>query len=262
MSPDKLRLTVLGSGTSTGVPVLGCSCGVCKSKDPRNQRTRCSALLEWSGRRVLIDTATDFRQQALREGLDRLDCVLFTHTHADHIHGIDDLRTFSLVNGAAIPVYATRTSLATIRRVFAYIFTDESEPGYRPRLSLHEINGSFELYGQKVVPIPLEHGPGEAFGFRVGGLAYLTDCSGIPEGSWPLLRDIEVLVIDALRFREHASHLNIAGAIKIAEQFGARRTLLTHLSHDVDVNQHAQGLPEGVEFAYDGQVITLPLQTS
>ena len=175
-----LTLTILGSGTSTGVPVLGCHCAVCSSSAPENQRTRCSALLHWHGRNVLIDTATDFRQQALREGIDHIDAVLFTHTHADHIHGIDDLRTFNLVSGAAIPVYGSPEVLSRIRQVFSYIFVDDSEPGYRPRLNLIELQGAFELFDMTVTPVPLRHGPGPALGFRVGALAYLTDCNAIP----------------------------------------------------------------------------------
>jgi phosphoribosyl 1,2-cyclic phosphate phosphodiesterase len=205
----------------------------------------------------LIDTATDFRQQALREGIERIDAVLFSHTHADHVHGIDDLRTFTLREGA-IPVYGSAEAMATIQRVFAYIFTDDMEAGYRPRLQLHAVAGTFELFGQKVVPVPLFHGAGEAYGYRVGGIAYLTDCSGIPAASMALLGGLDVLVIDALRFTAHASHLNIAGAVDIARRVGARRTLLTHLSHEVDHFHHAAKLPEGMEFAYDGQQLTVP----
>lgn len=262
MSSTRLNLKILGSGTSTGVPVLGCHCPVCRSDEPRNRRTRCSVLLEWAGRQVLIDTATDFRQQALREGVERLDAVLFTHTHADHVHGIDDLRTFSLHSGVAVPVYASAESLTVIRRVFSYIFSDEAEPGYRPRLELHEVHGPFELFGQRVLPVPLEHGTGLSLGFRIAGLAYLTDCSGIPHASWPLLEDLDLLVIDALRFREHASHFSIAEAIAVAERLGARRTLLTHLSHDVDYRRHSGQLPGGIELAYDGQMVGLPLAKS
>jgi len=259
MSRGELTLTVLGSGTSTGVPVLGCHCAVCRSGSAENQRTRCSVLLSWGGRNILIDTATDFRQQALREGVERIDAVLFTHTHADHVHGIDDLRTFNLVSGEVIPVYASRPSLETIRRVFSYIFIDASEPGYRPRLQLQEIDGPFPLFGQTIVPVPLLHGPGGALGYRIGGLAYLTDCNAIPEASLALLEGLDLLIIDALRFREHDSHFSVAEAIAMAGRLGARRTLLTHLSHDVDYQRHSAGLPAGIEFAYDGQVVTLPL---
>ena len=259
MTVLSLRLTVLGSGTSTGVPVLGCHCAVCSSSDPRNNRTRCSVLLEWSGRKVLIDTATDFRQQALREGIEQIDSVLFTHAHADHVHGIDDLRTFTLRTGNAIPAYADRGVLDRLKGLFSYIFSESDAPGYRPRLQVNEVVGPFDLFGQTVVPIPLLHGPGESLGYRVGNLAYIVDCSALPESSWPLLQGLEVLVIDALRFREHESHFSISEAIDVAKKLRVPRTLLTHLTHDIDYPRHSTGLPDGVEFAYDGQILTLPL---
>lgn len=254
-----LKLTVLGSGTSTGVPVLGCHCAVCSSADPRNNRTRCSVLLEWSNHKVLVDTATDFRQQALREGIEQVDSVLFTHAHADHVHGIDDLRTFTLRTGQAIPIYAARGVLDRIQGLFSYIFSDASTPGYRPRLQINEVVAPFVLFGQQVTPIPLMHGSAESLGYRIGNLAYVVDCSAIPASSWPLLEGLEVLIIDALRFREHESHFSISEAIEVAGKLQVPRTLLTHLTHDIDHARHSVGLPEGVEFAYDGQTLTLPL---
>jgi phosphoribosyl 1,2-cyclic phosphate phosphodiesterase len=262
MTDSFLKLTVLGSGTSTGVPVLGCHCAVCLSSEPRNNRTRCSALLEWSGHKVLIDTATDFRQQALREGIEQIDSVLYTHAHADHVHGIDDLRTFTLMTGKAIPVYAARGVLDRIQGLFSYIFSEADTPGYRPRLQVIEVAGPFDLFGQKITPIPLVHGPGDSLGYRVGNLAYVVDCSAIPESSWPLLEGLDVLVIDALRFREHESHFSISSAIEVARQLRVPKTLLTHLTHDVDYPRHSLELPEGIGFAYDGQSITLPLPGS
>ncbi len=259
MTGPSLKLTVLGSGTSTGVPVLGCHCAVCSSSDPRNNRTRCSVLLEWSDRKILIDTSTDFRQQALREGIEQIDGVLFTHAHADHVHGIDDLRTFTLRTGSAIPVYAERGVLDRIRGLFSYIFSEADTPGYRPRLQVNEVDGPFELFGQVLVPIPLLHGPGESLGYRVGNLAYLVDCSALPEASWQLLEGVEVLIIDALRFREHESHFSVSQAIEVSRKLRVQRTLLTHLTHDIDYPRHAVGLPDGVEFAYDGQTLSLPL---
>jgi phosphoribosyl 1,2-cyclic phosphate phosphodiesterase len=259
MTAPGLKLTILGSGTSTGVPVLGCHCTVCRSTEPRNNRTRCSALFEWSGYKVLIDTATDFRQQALREGIEQIDSVLYTHAHADHVHGIDDLRTFTLVSGRAIPVYAAPGILERIQGLFNYIFSESDAPGYRPRLQVNQVTGPFELFGQLVTPVPLVHGSGESLGYRVGNLAYVVDCSAIPESSWSLLQGLEVLVIDALRFRRHDSHFSIREAIEVAEKLRVPRTLLTHLTHDIDYPQHASSLPAGVEFAYDGQTLTLPL---
>ena len=262
MKDKALKLTVLGSGTSTGVPVLGCRCPVCCSTDPHNRRTRCSVLLEWSGHKVLIDTATDFRQQALREGIETVDGVLYTHAHADHVHGIDDLRTFTLMSGKAIPVYASRDVLGRIQGLFHYSFNESDAPGYRPRLQTHEVNGPFDLFGTTITPVPLVHGPGESLGYRIGNLAYLVDCSAIPDASWELLAGLEVLIIDALRFRSHESHFCISEAIDVARRLQVPRTLLTHLTHDIDHSRHAPGLPEGVEFAYDGLNLALPLTCS
>ena len=259
MTRAVLKLTILGSGTSTGVPVLGCHCAVCRSNEPRNNRTRCSALFEWDGHRVLIDTATDLRQQALREGIEQIDGVLYTHAHADHVHGIDDLRTFTLMSGRAIPVYASPGVAERIRRLFSYIFSEVEAPGYRPRLQVNEVTGPFELFGQLVTPVPLVHGSGESLGYRVGNLAYVVDCSAIPEPSWSLLQGLEVLIIDALRFRGHESHFSVGEAIGVAERLRVPRTLLTHLTHDIDYPRHAADLPAGVEFAYDGQTLTVPL---
>ncbi len=252
-----VSLTILGSGTSTGVPVLGCGCDVCRSDLPRNQRTRCSALLSWAGRNILIDTSTDFRQQGLRAGLDRVDAVLFTHTHADHVHGIDDLRTLSPARGAAIPVYGSHQTVEAIQRVFSYIFQGDGEPGYRPRLQLSAVAAPFELFGQVVTPVPLEHGDGQCFGYRVGPLAYLTDCSRVPESSLPLLVGLELLVVDALRFTAHDKHYTIDEAIALAGALDVPRAVLTHLGHDVDYVRHGADLPAGIEFAYDGQQLTL-----
>lgn len=257
MSDGPLTLTILGSGTSTGVPVIGCRCAVCRSDSAENRRTRCSALLQWAGRIVLIDTATDFRQQALRERLERIDAVLFTHTHADHVHGIDDLRTFTS-KGNALPVFGSAESMESLRRAFGYIFSDAADPGYRPRLTLQPVSGPFPLFGRSVVPVPLTHGPGRSFGYRVGGAAYLTDCSAVPAASLELLDGVELLVIDALRFTAHDSHFNVSEAIAMARRIGAPRTLLTHLSHEIDHWRHGADLPEGVEFAFDGQQVTLP----
>lgn len=253
MSDAVGTVVLLGSGTSSGVPVVGCDCAVCRSDDPRNVRSRCSALLIHAGRHLLIDTATDLRQQALREGITHIDAVLFTHTHADHVHGIDDLRPYCLRHGGPIPIYGSHASLQAIQRNFSYIFDPELEPGYRPQLKLTAIDAAFELFGLHIVPIPLRHGSGEAFGYRIGDFAYLTDCSEIPEGSFALLGGLKTLVLDALRFRPHKTHFNIAQALAAAARIGARRTLLTHLSHEVDHTRHSVDLPAGVEFACDGQ---------
>ncbi|BCR03405.1 MBL fold metallo-hydrolase [Desulfuromonas versatilis] len=253
MNRRNLKVTILGSGTSTGVPVIGCRCPVCRSQDPRNQRTRCSVLISVGERNVLIDTATDLRQQALREEVDHVDAVLFTHSHADHVHGIDDLRSFNRSSGELMPIFGSAETIGTIRRNFSYIFDDDPDAGYRPRLAPQVVDGPFELFGLRIEPLPLVHGPGRSLGYRVGPFAYLTDCSAIPAESQARLGGIDTLVVDGLRFKPHQSHFSIAQAIEAAANIGARRTLLTHLSHDVDYARHSPLLPEGVELAHDGQ---------
>ncbi len=259
MTPATLDITILGSGTSTGVPVIGCSCPVCRSSDPRNQRTRCSALLGYGEQQILIDTSTDLRQQALREGLDRVDAVLYTHSHADHVHGIDDLRVFNLRSQGAIPLYGSTRTLERLRDNFNYIFDDVENPGYVPRLSLQPVEGPFEIFGLQITPVPMLHGRMQSFGYRCGPVAYLTDCNQIPDSSLALLDGLELLILDGLRFKPHNTHFNISQAVRLAEQIGARQTLLTHLSHEVDHPRHESQLPEAVGFAYDGQKFSFAL---
>lgn len=254
-----MDIIVLGSGTSTGVPTLGCTCAVCLSDVAENQRTRCSLLLRKGARHILIDSCTDLRQQALREGISHVDAVLFTHTHADHVNGIDDLRAFNIKGFAPIPIYGDAESIAHIRRVFAYIFDDSLDPGYRPRLEPRIIDGPFELFGLPIVPVPLRHGNGTSLGFRIGTFAYLTDCSGIPQSSLALLQGLNTVIIDGLRYRPHNTHFNIPQAIAAMQALNVKRIILTHLSHDIDHRRHARDLPPGVEFAFDGQRLSLPL---
>lgn len=259
MTPATLEITILGSGTSTGVPVVGCDCAVCRSSDPRNQRTRCSALISDGRHNILIDTAPDLRQQALREDIRRIDAVLYTHSHADHLHGIDDLRGFNLRSKKSIPLYGSPQTLGRIRHNFGYIFAGLDTPGYVPRLSLHPVATNFSLFDLTIVPIPIDHGGMPTYGYRCGPFAYLTDCNGIPESSLALLDNLDLLVLDGLRFKPHNTHFNIPQAIQMAEIIGARQTLLTHLSHEVDHPRHAPQLPAEVGFAYDGQRLALPL---
>ncbi len=261
MAADTLTLTILGSGTSTGIPVIGCSCTVCLSSDQRNQRTRCSALLSYQGRNILIDTATDLRQQMLREGIRHIDAVLYTHVHADHLHGIDDLRVFTLRGEPVIPLYGAATTLEQIRINFAYIFDPTSEPGYIPQLKTCPVTDSFKLCGLTLVPVPLLHGSIEVFGYRVGPLAYLTDCNSIPETSIQLLKGIEYLVIDGLRIKPHRTHFNIQQAVAMAQKIGAKNTWLTHLSHEIDHQKHGNELPPGIGLAFDGQRIEVDLSS-
>jgi phosphoribosyl 1,2-cyclic phosphate phosphodiesterase len=257
MAATVFQVTLLGSGTSTGVPMLGCNCAVCRSTDPRDRRTRCSALVSFDGRQIVIDTSTDFRQQALREAVGQVDAVLYTHAHADHVHGIDDLRAYNMVSKAAIPIYGPPAAMAGIRRNFSYIFNGEVKPGFRPLLVPWDLAGDFVLCGLPIQPILLQHGAEQACGYRIGGFAYITDCNGIPEESMARLRDLDLLVIDGLRFRSHPTHFSIPEAIEMAGRLAARRTVLTHLSHEVEHQRDQASLPQGVELAYDGQKFLL-----
>jgi Metal-dependent hydrolases of the beta-lactamase superfamily I len=256
MSRQTLHFTLLGTGTSTGVPMLGCDCEVCRSTDARNRRTRCSALLRWGGHSLLIDTPPDLRCQMLREKVTGVDAVLYTHAHADHVHGIDDLRSFTMRTRQAIPIYGSPKTIGQLRRTFRYIFNGEANPASRPMLQAWALGGPFTLFGLAITPVPLQHGDGEAWGYRFGPFAYLTDCSAIPEASRALLQDLDVLVLDGLRFRSHPTHFSIDQAVAAARQLGARRTLLTHLCHEVEHGRDSRALPAGVELAYDGQNVT------
>lgn len=249
-----LRVTMLGSGTSTGVPVIGCTCPVCTSENPRNKRWRPGLKLERNGQVALVDTPTDLRAQALRFGLPRVDAVVFTHAHADHVFGLDDVRIFNFRQRSPIPCYGSAATLRALRRTFAYVFEEGQEGGGKPQLELIEVTGRFALLGCEVVPIPVWHGDLEVYGYRFGSFAYLTDCNQIPQSSFELLAGVEVLILDALRYRRHSTHFSVGEALDVAARIGASRTLLTHLAHEIDHDAPAVALPVGVEFGYDGLV--------
>jgi phosphoribosyl 1,2-cyclic phosphate phosphodiesterase len=219
---------------------------------------RPSVLLAWDGATVLIDTATDLRRQALDHGLTRIDAVLYTHAHADHVFGLDELRLFNWRQGQAMPVYGSAVTLAAIRRTFWYVFEDVEAGGGKPILDLHEIDGPFELLGREIVPVPLEHGRLRITGWRVGGFAYLTDVSAIPKSSYPLLAGLDLLVLSALRIRPHPTHMHLARALEEVAKIGARRTLLTHIAHEIAHAEVEATLPDGVHIAYDGLVAEVP----
>jgi riboflavin kinase/FMN adenylyltransferase len=256
MSPALLKVTVLGSGTSMGVPTLGCPCRVCKSNDPHDKRLRPSVLISRGGQNVVIDTTPDFRQQALRIGLERLDAILLTHGHADHILGFDDIRPFNIRQRAALPVYSNKETFNVIRRVFAYVFDDKPTLSTVPSVTLNTVQGPFELLGIPFIPIPLLHGEMEVLGFRFGRAAYLTDFSNVPDSSMALLDGLDELVLDALRDIPHPMHQTVDQALALIQQLKPRRAWFTHIAHDLphaETNERLvkTGFPH-VQLAYDG----------
>ncbi len=240
--------------------MIGCRCATCRSEDPRDRRWRPSIAVTFpSGACVLVDTAIDLRAQALAFGLTRVDAILFTHSHADHILGLDEVRRFNALQAGAIPCYGDRDTLDEIRRTFRYVFDPETPPGGGvPRLELHAVDGPWMLFGARVVPVPIWHGARQILGFRVGRFAYLTDCSGVPDASWPLLDELDVLVLDALRDRPHPTHLTLSDAVAVARRVGARRTLFTHICHDLPHEATCARLPEGMALAHDGLELEVP----
>jgi phosphoribosyl 1,2-cyclic phosphate phosphodiesterase len=255
-----MRITFLGTGTSVGVPMIGCDCEVCRSDDPRDQRLRTGLMVENDGRRMVIDVSADFRQQALREKIDRLDALLITHCHADHVFGLDDIRPINFRRGP-VPVYASEGTWRGLRRIFSYIFEREHIGGGLPQLVPHLIEGEFETCGLRVAPVPVIHGKGEVTGFRFGGAraqaAFITDCNLIPDESLEKLRDLDLLIIDALRYKPHPTHLHVEQSLAYVAELRPRRALLTHIGHDIKHSEASRRLPEDVELAYDGLSIEL-----
>jgi len=246
-------LTVLGSGTSMGVPTIGCDCAVCHSSDPRDRRTRPSVLIEYAGRSVLIDTTPDFREQAIRENIRALDAVLYTHTHADHILGIDDLRPISFRHKPnRLPLYAHPDAAEFIRNMFRYIFDSNYKFGGLPQVEMHSFEGTLELFGAKFEPVTLIHGDAEIYGFRFGSAAYLTDHSEIPGSSLLKLENLDVLFLDALRYKPHPTHSTVENSLRIVERLRPRRAFFTHICHDLPHEKTNASLPENVRLSYDG----------
>jgi phosphoribosyl 1,2-cyclic phosphate phosphodiesterase len=258
LSQASARVTFLGTGTSHGVPMIGCACPVCRSEDPRDQRWRPSLAIEVAGGpALLVDTSPDLRAQALRYGVARVDAVLFTHPHADHLLGLDDIRRYNTLQQAAIPCYGDPETIAEVRRVFQYAFAPRQHGGGVPRLKLFPLVGPASFGPLAVTPVPILHGRLPIYGYRFGSFAYLTDCSAIPDDSWPLLDGVRVLAIDALRDRPHPTHLTVAQALEVAERLRPERTLLTHICHDLGHAETTARLPGGVELAYDGLVLEI-----
>ncbi len=257
-SNGRLTITVLGSGTSVGVPTIGCRCEVCRSEDPRNKRLRPSVLVRYGGKGVLIDTSPDFRYQAIRARIERIDAILYTHGHADHVMGLDDVRPFNFFQQAPIPIYASRETLEIIHRCFPYIFDGRKTQSSRPRIVTNTFDGKpFDLFGLRFTPIRLAHGNGVSWGFRFGNAAYLTDHSDIPEESKAKLRNLDLLFLDALRHKPHPTHSTVERSLGHVEELKPRHAVFTHICHDLDHEKTEQSLPPHVRLAYDGMEITL-----
>lgn len=235
-----------------GVPTIGCDCGVCTSADPRDHRTRPSILVQYEGRNVLIDTTPDFRQQAIREGIRHLDAVLYTHAHADHILGLDDLRPVTFRHESKVPLYAGHETGRALRSVFQYIFDNNYKYGNLARVDLHPLNDGVNLFGARFDAVKVIHGETEIDGFRFGSAAYLTDHSEIPEPSLAQLQGLDVLFLDALRRKPHPTHSSVEQSLQIVERLKPRRTFFTHISHDLAHEATNAALPEGVRLAHDG----------
>jgi len=254
-------LILLGTGTSVGVPTIGCGCEVCLSSNPRNQRTRCAAVVGLPEGNLLIDTPPDLRAQLVRERIGIIHAVLYTHEHSDHLMGMDDIRIFQFRLNGPVPLYCEEPVERRIRAVFDYAFAETpfTHSGAAPQVEFHRISTEpFTLLGSRIIPIRLQHGPRfQVLGFRIGNVAYCTDTNAIPDESWPLLEGLDVLVLDALRPKPHVTHLSLDEAVEIARRLNPRRTYFTHTSHDLDYDATNARLPPGMELAYDG--LALPL---
>jgi phosphoribosyl 1,2-cyclic phosphate phosphodiesterase len=258
----KAEIVILGSGTSMGVPTLGCTCAVCTSTDPRNRRLRPSIAIQWENHTALIDTGPDFREQALREQIRHVDAVFYTHSHADHILGLDDLRPLSFAHRPGyLPLYADQTTATILERVFEYTFSPESKYPTRARVVLHRLEGhdSARVHGAAFQRVPLMHGDLPVAGFRFGSAAYLTDMSSIPDTSLPLLENLDVMILDALRPQHHPSHANIEEALHWVERVQPRQAWFTHMSHEIEHTETESTLPPHVRLAWDGLRIPFTL---
>ena len=254
-----MRVTVLGSGTSHGVPAIGCSCAVCTSPDPRDRRTRCAIVVEWRGKTILIDTPPELRQQVIRSHVRRVDALLFTHSHADHIFGLDDVRRFNEMQGGELPVFARTETLSDVERAFRYVFVPTQLGGGKPQLALTPLQGDrLEWQGLAIEAIPVLHGRMPVLAFRFADFAYVTDVSEIPPASLERLRGLDTLILDALRAEPHPTHFTIEKALEVVAELRPRRTFFTHMSHSVPHAATERTLPPGVRLAYDGLRFELP----
>ncbi len=259
-----LKVILLGTGTSTGIPVIGCPCPTCISGDPRDNRTRSACYIRAGDIGLVIDTGPDFRRQMLRERIDRIDAVLYTHHHFDHVVGMDDLRPYFFANRSPMPCYAPSRTVAVLRRMFPYIFERDGTYAAAPPLDLYEVDGQFTVpsrYGGSqtvdVIPLRVMHGPMTVFGYRIGRFAYVTDTSCIPEATFSLLAGVDLLVLNALRHEPHPTHFTIAEAVAVARRVAARQTVFIHITHSILHAEDDANLPEGCKLGYDGLTFDL-----
>jgi phosphoribosyl 1,2-cyclic phosphate phosphodiesterase len=257
-----MKVTFLGTGTSVGIPVIGCECRVCTSADPRNRRLRTSLYVEAAGVHVVVDTSLDFREQALAYRIPRVDAIFITHSHADHIFGLDDVRRYNTIQGGGVPVFGSPATIGDLRRIFAYVSATPTPKGvFRPRLDFRSLESAVEIGGVRVEPLRVLHGESETYGYRLNAegrsLGYVPDCHEMPEESLERLRGVNVMVLDALRHRPHPTHLTVADSAALLRRIAAGRSLMTHLCHDIEHAETQAGLPQGIELAYDGLSLTV-----
>jgi phosphoribosyl 1,2-cyclic phosphate phosphodiesterase len=261
LSAAAATVLVLGTGTSHGVPMIGCECDTCRSTDPHDRRSRASIYIQITdGPSVLVDTTPDLRMQALAYGLKRVDAIVYTHSHADHIMGLDEVRRFNVLQKSAIPCYADARTLDDLRRIYSYVFNPETPRGGGiPQVVTARVMGEFCVGAATFVPVPLLHGSRTILGYRIGSFAYMTDCSEIPDASWPLLEGVRTVILDALRHKPHATHLSLDQALAVIERLKPERALFTHMSHDLPHAATCARLPAGVQLAYDGLTFEIDL---
>jgi phosphoribosyl 1,2-cyclic phosphate phosphodiesterase len=252
---SEIELLFLGTGTSAGIPMIGCHCEVCSSSDSKDRRTRPSVVISAGGHRVLVDTTPELRLQCVVNGVDSIDAVVFTHAHADHIMGLDDVRRFNAIKGGPLDIWADAKTHAALTQCFGYAFRepDPEQKVFRPHLKRRMIEGEFSIEQMRWTPLPLLHGNMPILGFRVGNMAYCTDVSEIPESTFALLEGLEVLVLDALQWRKHSTHFSVEQAIEAARRIDAKQTLFTHIAHALGHEATNGKLPDGMRLAYDGE---------